>query len=138
MQAAMRKKVADGAKVVNRWLTQAQCTGREDTYTGKRRFPRFTWREHFTVVVLDEGPDRVECFATTRDISAGGVGLKIRHRIAATAVVRLVHEETGETVHGRVRFCNEALGAFFVGVEFIQAPPACPTLAATNATRFVA
>ena len=45
--------------------------------------------------------------------------MKVRQRLQPGATVRVTLEEGAGSVIGRVRHCSEALGGFFVGIEFV-------------------
>jgi c-di-GMP-binding flagellar brake protein YcgR len=110
-----------------RWLASAKRTGQGDTYAGKRRHARYTWVNPVTIEVMEGQHAGRAYYATTRDISAGGIGTRCRHRLDVMTLVCVIDED-GEAVFGRVRHCGEVLGAFLIGVEFADIPiPACLT-----------
>lgn len=116
------QRAANDQRIIQRWLTDARRNGKKDVYTGKRRHPRFSWTVNVAVEIMDGGSALRPLFATTRDVSVGGVGLKVRQRIAAGTLVRIVRSDIDEHVYAKVQYCGEALGGFLVGVEFIQPP----------------
>ena len=106
-------------RTVRTWLANASRTGAKDVYAGKRKFVRYTWLTSAKVEVRSGVSCDTTVYASTRDISAGGLGLKVRQRLQPGAIVRVTLDEGGESVTGRVRHCSEALGGFYVGIEFI-------------------
>lgn len=119
MQAQPQIKVWDEqAATVERWLANARLEGREDTYTGKRCYPRVTWQVPVTLDILD-GERAGECdYATSKDISKGGLGLRCRQSVPVRSFVRVVSDGDGQSVYARVMHCTETVGGFFVGIEF--------------------
>ena len=109
--------------VTMKWLADARRTGQKDTYTGKRSAPRYTWQSAVTIEILDDSDD-ADIYATTRDISAGGLGIRTRSRLAAGTLVRISTDATDESLLGRVRHCSESLGGFYVGIAFESDTPA--------------
>ncbi|MFQ5490043.1 MAG: PilZ domain-containing protein [Phycisphaerae bacterium] len=100
------------------WLAGARESGEEDRYAGKRSTPRIVWNESVIVEVVGKRTDGPRIYGFTRDVSAGGIGLRCRERLEPGKPVRITLEATGETLCGRIRYCSEVLGAFLVGVEF--------------------
>lgn len=105
-------------RTVRNWLADAASTGNKDVYAGKRKFARYTWIVPVVVEVLSGPSCDATVYATARDISSGGLGLKVRQRLQPGASVRVTLDEGEEFVIGRVRHCSEALGGFLVGIEF--------------------
>ncbi len=114
-QQAMARQV-----VIQAWLNDARRTGKKDVYSGKRSSPRFIWEAPITVEILDGDSAGESFFATSRDIGAGGVGFRGRHRLEQDTLVRVTLDNTGASVEAMVRHTSETLGAFIIGVEFAQ------------------
>lgn len=102
----------------NRWVTAARVDGVEDNYAGKRAHPRTSWKSAVRVEALGRGAAPRPVYGYTRDISAGGVGLKCHERIKPCTKVQITLEDTGECLCGVVRHCSEGVGSFLIGVEF--------------------
>jgi hypothetical protein len=115
-------KQADQDAVIADWLAEARITGTEDAYRGKRRWPRVTWQVPVTLEVHPGERRSRTCHATSRDISEGGLGLRLRQRLPAMAPVRVFIGEDERSVRGRVVHCTDTLGGFIVGVEFVSEP----------------
>ena len=113
---------------VRQWLVNARLRGEEDVYAGKRRRPRVTWQVPVTVEILDGVRANQSDYATSKDVSAGGMGLRCRRAIEARTLVRVVTDEDGRFVHARVMHCTETIGGFFIGVEFQPQQLACRTI----------
>lgn len=103
---------------LKRWLAAAHENGSEDSYSGKRTTPRIGWKESVTLEVMAKAKNGLKIYGFVRDISAGGMGLRFRQRVAPGSYVRITLDSSGETLCGRVRHCCDVLGAFVVGVEF--------------------
>ena len=117
MQTQLEVRTEETA-TVEQWLAEARLEGREDTYAGKRRYPRVTWH---VPVILDglDGERAGECYyATTKDLSAGGMGFRCRQPVPVRSLVRVMSEIDGQSVYAKVMHCTETVGACFIGVEF--------------------
>ncbi len=121
-QLMMQRRTGSNGQASRKWLTDAHRMGQKDTYAGKRRQTRYTWNTAVTVEFVDDA-DETPLFATTRDISIGGLGIRTRRRIDVNTLVRISTDATNESVRGRVRHCSESLGGFFVGIEFVESTP---------------
>jgi hypothetical protein len=104
-------------RLIAAWLTEAKRDGIVDDYAGKRRWPRVTWQTQVTLQIDTPRGTRT-VFAAARDISEGGIGLRVRERLAAMTPVRVIIGETNEFVIGRVAHCTDSLGGFVIGIEF--------------------
>ena len=123
MQAQLQTGVhSDERATIREWLANARLEGREDTYAGKRRYPRVTWVVPVTVEFLDGERAGENDFAMSKDISEGGVGLRCRRPLAVRTLVRVMTDEGAPCVHARVMHCTETLGGFIVGLEFRPQP----------------
>lgn len=120
---AKRTETQRTEAVVQRLLSQARRDGQRDAYAGKRRQPRFSWQASVTVEVVGTRTSQA-FYATTRDIGAGGMGLRTRQRLAPLTVVRVNVEGEDEPLNGRVRHCSETVGAFLIGIEFVRSEAA--------------
>lgn len=118
----------DLERTVGRWLAEACQTGIADSYAGKRRWVRYTWQVPVMVTVVAPGPGRAPQFATSRNLSRGGIGLRCRERIGPMSLVRVTRDETDESVYGRVRHCTGTFGGFLIGIEFEAGPEVGQTL----------
>jgi hypothetical protein len=114
----------DQKAVIADWLGQARKEGQEDTFAGKRRWPRVTWQVP-VVLEINTGRGRTQtCYATSRDVSEGGLGLRTRQRVPVMALVRVTAGDDDRSVLGRVAHCTDTLGGFLVGIEFMAEPQA--------------
>ncbi|MCP4590944.1 MAG: PilZ domain-containing protein [bacterium] len=112
----------DELETVQGWLDEARQTGQGDTYAGKRRYPRYTWTVPVVIEVLDGELAGESDYASSRDISEGGLGIRLRRRIPDRSMVRVTTDEYGPGIHARVMHCTETLGGFILGLEFAPAP----------------
>lgn len=123
MFAAKHAMVGRGRKasLVDTWLSEARKTGQGDNYAGKRRHPRYEWQVPAVIEVDPDLPSRRLLYATTRDISESGLGLRCRTRLPQFTNVRLYVNDGEEPVTAVVRHSTGTLGGFLVGVEFVPA-----------------
>ncbi|HUU81988.1 MAG TPA: PilZ domain-containing protein [Phycisphaerae bacterium] len=125
MAALANRPEVELENTVDCWLEEARETGRADAYAGKRRWVRYTWQVPVTVKVLHAADTHPPQYAYTRDISRGGLGLKCRQPIEHLSLVRIMRDDTGETITGRVRYCTKTITGFVIGIEF-EAEPVSP------------
>ena len=108
------------AAIVQSWVDDAVSDGESDAYTGKRRWPRVKWQ----VPVMIEtcaGGDKQECrYATSRDVSPGGIGVWCSQPVTDGTLVRLSVADGEEYVDARVQQCTETVGGYIVGLEFVS------------------
>jgi PilZ domain-containing protein len=104
--------------IIQKWLTEARCNGQKASYNAMRNAPRFQWIEHVTVELLGDDSDGRTVYATTRDVSVAGVGLRLRQSFDLGAKIRVTRDGTDESLVGTVCHCEESLGVYQVGVEF--------------------
>lgn len=103
---------------VRQWVTEARVFGQECGYAGKRRHPRITWQAPLTVQILDGARVGESEYGAARDISEGGVGLRVRRSVPVWSHVRVTYDGDGRQVYGQVMHCTETVGGFIVGVQF--------------------
>ncbi len=111
------------ASLVEGWLAEASKIGRGDNYAGKRRHPRFKWQVPAVIEIDPDSPHRRLVYATTRDISESGIGVKCRDRLPQFTNVRVYVNDGEEYVSAVVRHSTGTLGGFIVGTEFTDTDP---------------
>lgn len=122
--AANSLMFADQSDTIDRWLDDARETGTADAYAGKRRWVRYQWEAPVTVSVIGGKRGQPPQYAYTRDISRGGIGFKCRQKVAPMSMIRVMRDDTGETLCGRVRHCTSTVNGYLIGLEFEADPQA--------------
>ena len=117
-----------------KWLAEAKRTGEKDNYAGKRRQPRCTWDVQVTVEILENGEPTETLYANTRDISAGGMGMRCRKVVPAHSEVRITIDETGESMPARVTQCTRSICDYQSGVEVVRKSQTSATPAVSGAS----
>ncbi len=122
MLAAKKARAGLGrqARLVDSWLSDARKAGKGDSYAGKRRHPRFDWQVPAVIEIDPDTPHRRLIYATTRDISESGVGVRCRDRLPQFTNVRIYVNDGEEYVSAVVRHSTGTLGGFIVGTEFTE------------------
>jgi len=119
MKALVQTEVYDEEDaVVRQWLAEAHVLGEESEYAGKRRHPRVAWQMPITVDILDGASAGESYYATSKDISEGGMGFRCRRAVPVWSCVRVTCDDDGQYVHGQVMHCTETVGGFIVGMQF--------------------
>lgn len=106
------------ARLIHRCMADARRDGGEDSYNGKRRDKRTRWQMSVMVELNAGTPQRRMINATTRDISASGVGLSCRAALKPNSEVRIYVGDGDEYISATVRHCTRSLPGFIIGVEF--------------------
>lgn len=85
------------ATQTQQWLEEAHVTGTTDTYSRKYRDPRTTWNVPLEIHICPDGHRAETIYATSFDISEGGVGFRSRKPIPpfTSVVICRAGEMTG-------------------------------------------
>ena len=103
---------------LTRWLELAKFCGQEDPYLGKRQSVRFKWRAYVQVEVQHLDGSVEYLYATTKDVSEGGLGLVFRRPVPPRAKIRVQLDDENQfgIVSGTVMHCTQTVGSYFVGM----------------------
>ena len=107
------------AAIVQSWVDDAVSDGETDAYTGKRRWPRVKWQVPVTIEARTGGAKQECRYATSRDVSPGGIGVWCSQPVTDGTIVRLSVADGEEYVDARVQQCTETVGGYIVGLEFL-------------------
>lgn len=108
----------DSLDVVSAWVTEAELTGRTDSYLGKRKYPRFTWNAIVLMRVRSGKLAGKVIRARSQNVSMGGMGIRLRSTLQAGTSVEIMVEGRPFGVTGTVAHCTKTLNGNLVGVTF--------------------
>jgi hypothetical protein len=119
-QATPDQPATSASELRRRWLDEARETGIGDTWTSKRRQPRYTWQGKLDVRVTSKGGAGEEYIATGRDISTTGIQFFCRQPITPSlnAELRPPGESVGVPVV--IRHCTQTLHGYLIGADFLD------------------
>ncbi len=121
---AMTPAAADNAcrkqkLTVQRWLGEAQRTGKRQGFGTAQSQQRFSWSTAVVLAASQDGGPTLSIHGNTCDISSKGLGARCRQGVATGTQVEVRITAWGGSVLGVVRNCTRSMGEFRVGVEFL-------------------
>lgn len=108
----------DTARLTGEWLAEAVAVAESDEYTRKGRAPRTEWNVSLDVHVCPDGVSAEIIYASSRDISEGGIAFRSRKALPAYTSIRICRagEEAGASA--RVMTSDSSVGGFIVAAQF--------------------
>lgn len=110
-------RCAEQRAIIQQWLADARQAGLQNTYTGKRRRLRVTWRAHLILEILEGDQAGETDYAQAQDISEGCLGIRCRRRVPLWSSVRVSTEDGTQSVNAKVRHCTPTVGGYRLGLE---------------------
>jgi len=100
------------------WLEEAGETGETDTYSRKYRDPRTTWNVPLEVHVPVRGGLTETYYATSIDVSEGGIGFRCREMIPPHTRVRICRDGEMVGVTAVTLGSTQSLAGYLIGARF--------------------
>jgi hypothetical protein len=124
--AAFRSLVGGGrgrrtaADVVKSWIVRARLGAAPTGQLGKRRNRRWSWNDRLRACVGNKFFD-----VTAVNVSAGGAGLLVPHRLELGTVIAIQDGSDAPWIEARVSHVDgpDNRGLFVTGVQFAAAEP---------------